>query len=388
MNTLHYADPPDAPRGGAHGGVISKEELIEQIDTVEKELEDRRYDWWGIYKDLANFRPHTCTMPPTLDTGKPYSPQCTGIALETVKEHTAAQDVTLYGQCFCPFTQRVWTAFEALNIPYKVVARYFVPDEVDHTNRPADFLEVSPKGLVPGLSFNNPSSWKGLSESSVMLEYLNDEGARVTGRSLLPPPSNPYARSLVRLQADHVSRTLVPAFFRYVFTQDPEAQLQAGKEWTDSLETLVSLFERAEKEVYLSNESGAAGKGDKEALRAGLGLWVEGNEDMSLADVLVAPCTPIHLPHDRPSSLLTYDQFSLLAVIFRALNVLKYYRDYDLPSGPKFSAYVTRLTNHPSFKKTCSNEDVYIDSYERYAFNRPNPNNQLQNAVNSGKGIP
>ncbi|KAJ8087212.1 hypothetical protein PM082_006042 [Marasmius tenuissimus] len=54
MSTLHYADPPDAPRGGAHGGVISKEEeLIEQIDTVEKELEDRRYDWWGIYKDLA-----------------------------------------------------------------------------------------------------------------------------------------------------------------------------------------------------------------------------------------------------------------------------------------------------------------------------------------------
>ncbi|KAJ8087211.1 hypothetical protein PM082_006041 [Marasmius tenuissimus] len=296
-------------------------------------------------------------MPPTVDTGKPYSPQCTGIALETVKEHTAAQDVTLYGQCFCPFTQRVWTAFEALNIPYKY-------HEVDHTNRPADFLEVSPKGLVPGLSFNNPSSWKGLSESSVMLEYLNDEGARVTGRSLLPPPSNPYARSLVRLQADHVSRTLVPAFFRYVFTQDPEAQLQAGKEWTDSLETLVSLFERAEKEVYLNNESGAAGKGDKEALRAGLGLWVEGNEDLSLADVLVAP------------------------FIFRALNVLKYYRDYDLPSGPKFSAYVTRLTNHPSFKKTCSNEDVYIDSYERYAFNRPNPNNQLQNAVNSGKGIP
>ncbi|KAL0576951.1 hypothetical protein V5O48_005022 [Marasmius crinis-equi] len=271
-------------------------------------------------------------MAPTVDTGKPYNLECTGIALETVKEHTAAQDVTLYGQCFCPFTQH----------------------EVDHTNRPEDFLEVSPKGLVPGLSFQNPGGWKGLSESSVMLEYLNDEGAKTTGRSLLPPPSNPYARSLVRLQCDHISRTLVPSFFRYVFTQEPQAQRQAGKEWNDSLETLVSLFERSEKEI-LNNKSGDG---------AGLGLWIEGNDQLSLTDVLVAP------------------------FLYRATNVLKHYRDYEMPGGKKFKAYVTRLINHPAFKKTCSTDDLYIDSYERYAFNRPNPNGQLQNAMNAGKGIP
>ena len=49
-----------------------------------------------------------------------YPTHCTGIALETVEAHTGAQDITLYGSCFCPFVQRVWVALEYLQIPYKV----------------------------------------------------------------------------------------------------------------------------------------------------------------------------------------------------------------------------------------------------------------------------
>lgn len=54
------------------------------------------------------------------DTGKKYHLQCTGPALETVNKHTAEQDITLFGSCFCPFVQRAWVAFEYLGIPYKV----------------------------------------------------------------------------------------------------------------------------------------------------------------------------------------------------------------------------------------------------------------------------
>jgi hypothetical protein len=37
-----------------------------------------------------------------------------------------------------------------------------------------------------------------------------------------------------------------------------------------------------------------------------------------------------------------------------------------MPSGKKFDAWVERLFNHPAFKGTCSTEELYIDSYERW----------------------
>ena len=51
--------------------------------------------------------------------------------------------------------------------------------------------------------------------------------------------------------------------------------------------------------------------------------------------------------------------------LFRATNVLVHYRGFALPEGEKFRAYITRLCNHPAFKKTCSTEELYFESYER-----------------------
>ena len=64
--------------------------------------------------------------------------------------------------------------------------------------------------------------------------------ATTTKRSLLPPVTDPCttdfwiayvlltaspdARALVRLQADHVNRTPVPAFYRYIQAQDEGAR--------------------------------------------------------------------------------------------------------------------------------------------------------------------
>lgn len=52
--------------------------------------------------------------------------------------------------------------------------------------------------------------------------------------------------------------------------------------------------------------------------------------------------------------------------IFRATNVLKHYRGFSLPEGERFRAYVNRLISHPAFKRTCSTEQLYLDSYERW----------------------
>jgi glutathione S-transferase len=131
--------------------------------------------------------------------------------------------------------------------------------------------------------------------------------ANTTKRTLLPPLSNPCkrvhvilypchfqlrtsitdARALVRLQSDHVNRTLLPAFYRYLQAQDVSAQIQAEKEFLNVLEQLGNLLEQSEK-VVLSG-LGVSGEGEKRAQKIGLGLWVEGG-DLGWTDVMVGPC--------------------------------------------------------------------------------------------------
>jgi len=95
------------------------------------------------------------------------------------------------------------------------------------------------------------------------------------------------SRALVRLQADHVNRTLIPAFYRYLQAQEVSTQVDSGNEFSVALEQLVSLFEQAEA-VILSG-GGVSGEGEKRVQRLGLGLWVEGG-DLGWTDVMVGPC--------------------------------------------------------------------------------------------------
>ncbi|KAI0088811.1 glutathione S-transferase C-terminal-like protein [Irpex rosettiformis] len=272
------------------------------------------------------------------DSGKSYHLKCTGDALSTADAHSKPNDLTLFGSCFCPFVQRVWVALEEFGIDYQV-------HEVDPYKKPPELLEVSPKGLVPGLKFNNTTPSKSLNESTVILEYLEDLANRDLGKSLLPPTSDLYGRALVRLQADHVNRNLVPAFYKYLQAQDIDKQIEGVKEFLSSIEGLVQLFERAEKESDSK-----------------VGLWHAGNS-LSLADVVAGPW------------------------LFRATNVLKHYRGFTLPEGDKFRVYLDRLVNYPAFKRTCSTEELYLESYERYAYNRPNTS-QVANAINLGRALP
>jgi len=123
--------------------------------------------------------------------------------------------------------------------------------------------------------------------------------------------------------------------------------LSGGQALVASLNDLGKLLERAKREC-----------GDTNAC----GLWVDGGT-LSLTDVMAGPW------------------------LFRMTNVLKHYRDFDLPAISKISQWVVRLLEHPAFKGTSSTEDLYLDSYERYAHNRPNTS-QVANAINSGQGLP
>ncbi|EPS94130.1 glutathione S-transferase C-terminal-like protein [Fomitopsis schrenkii] len=277
-------------------------------------------------------------MSTEVDSWKSYHLQCTGAAKETADAHSVPKDITLFGSCFCPFVQRAWVALQYLGIQYMV-------NEVDPYKKPADLLEVSPKGLVPALRLENNSPPRAVNESTVILDFLEDIATTTTKRSLLPPVTDPYARALVRLQADHVNRTLVPAFYRHIQAQGDEKQIQSGKEFVEAINGLLKLFQRAE------NES-----------KTNVGLWQEGGT-LSLADVMAGPW------------------------LFRSTNVLVHYRGFAVPEGPRFRAYLDRLFNDPAFKATCSTDDLYIDSYERYAYNRPNTS-QVANAINAGTALP
>ena len=47
-------------------------------------------------------------------------------------------------------------------------------DEVDPYKKPKELLEVSPKGLVPGLKLHNFNPPRALNESTVILEYVEE----------------------------------------------------------------------------------------------------------------------------------------------------------------------------------------------------------------------
>ncbi|PWN54271.1 glutathione S-transferase [Violaceomyces palustris] len=265
--------------------------------------------------------------------GANYHKECTGQALETVKAHSRPVGVTLFGAAFCPFVHRVWIAFEFMGIPYQY-------REVDPYAKPADLLELNPKGLVPALRLEDG---KGLGESTVILEYLEEAFSLASeGKvpSLLPPLSDAYGRALSRLACDKINRNLVPAFYRYLQAQEPEAQARGAKEFLSALEGFTDEMDP---------------KGP---------FW--GGEKLGLPDVMAAPWC------------------------FRANCVLRHFRGFEIESmlqGTRYGQWQEAVFSHPAFKATTSTEELYLDSYARYAENRPNTS-QVANAINSGRGLP
>ena len=202
--------------------------------------------------------------------------------------------------------------------------------------KPKELLEISPKGLVPGLKLNSYDPPRALNESTVIMDYLEECVFLVDSNILIlrwipltplfstalrkrrlnihsyPPLRNHVcsaflifdilaeivpnsdARALVHLQSDHINRTLIPSFYRYLQAQETSAQIEGGKEFHESIKGLVTLFERAENE----NEGTA------------VGLWKEGGK-LGWADVMAGPCMCTFLPFLALSSDRSGDETKL-----------------------------------------------------------------------------
>ncbi|XHG01302.1 hypothetical protein AWENTII_004691 [Aspergillus wentii] len=234
---------------------------------------------------------------------KTYHTKATGLAATTAINHAKENDLKLYGSCFCPFVQRVWIALERKGIPYQYI-------EVDPYQKPQSLLEVNPRGLVPALRHGN---W-GCYESTVLLEYLEDLNI---GTPLLPP-GDPQLRAHCRIWTDHINRHIVPTFYRVLQEQDQEKQISNAQELRDSLNTLVTAA-HVHGPFFLGS-------------------------DISFVDIQAAPW------------------------IVRLSRVLKPYRGWPDPeAGSRWAAWVNALETNEHVRATTSTDELYLDSYERYA---------------------
>jgi len=195
------------------------------------------------------------------------------------------------------------------------------------------------------------------------MDYLLDRfEPPPSGQTLLPPRQYAYERSLHRIAADRVNRTLIPAFYRYLQAQEPEKQIEHGRSFVCEVEAFIRGMD-----VVPALPPGASLKG-RTPPKSGGGCW-DGSSTPGWVDFMAAPW------------------------LFRATNVLKHFRGLEIDSvidpslKDRWLAWQEAVLKHPAWTATVSTEQTYLESYVRYAENRPNTS-QVANAINEGRGLP
>ncbi|CZR60819.1 related to glutathione transferase omega 1 [Phialocephala subalpina] len=201
--------------------------------------------------------------------------------------------------------------------------------EVDPYKKPQALLDVNPRGLVPGIRHGD---W-GCGESSVLMEYLEDLNS---GPPLLP--LDPRHRATSRLWSDHINRKIVPAFYQLLQAQEFNKQAENTKKLQDEIAKIVEQCD---------------------------------------------PQGPFFLgPH------ISFVDIQFAPWMIRLTRVLKHYRGWPDPTpGSRWGRWLEAIESNEHVRNTTSSDDLYIDSYERYAQNRPNTS-ELADAVNGGLGLP
>lgn len=201
--------------------------------------------------------------------------------------------------------------------------------EIDPYEKPKELTDINPRGLVPALRHGEWGSY----ESTVLMEYLEDLG---TGAAIFP--NEPELRAHCRLWTDHVNRNVIPNFYRFLQAQETEKQAEHAKELSEQIAKIVNAAD-AEGPFFLGKELG-------------------------FVDVQMAPW------------------------VIRLRKVLGPYRGWPEPEkGSRWAKWVDAIENDEAVKKTTSDDQLYFDSYARYAENRSGTS-QVADAVNSGKGLP
>ncbi|AFR98466.2 glutathione S-transferase [Cryptococcus neoformans var. grubii H99] len=253
-------------------------------------------------------------------------PTATGLAKKIVDAHQDPQDLVFWSGWFCPFNQRIWIALEERKIPYQY-------HEVNPYKKEETFLKLNPLGLVPTLEIKTAQGSKALYESDVLAEFLED---------LYPPseehpsifPSDPYEKSWVRLNIQHVSKKIIPNYFKLQQSQTESDQDAARKELISALRTYAKRI----KGPYFAGEQWTA---------------VDG----------------------------------ALAPFVERLYILEKHRNFDEKEvGDGWWEYRERLMARDSLKNTSSEEQYYEEILGRYLRNEAQ--SEVAKATRAGQSLP
>lgn len=140
------------------------------------------------------------------------------------------------------------------------------------------------------------------------------------GPALLP--REPTSRAYSRLWADHINRKIIPLFYHYLQEQDNEKQVSHASEFQDEIQKLITAAD-PDGPFFLG-------------------------KDIGFVDVQFAPW------------------------MLRLRRVLKPYRAWPDPTeGSRWAKWIDAIESDPSVKATTSTDELYLDSYERYAGSKP-----------------
>lgn len=194
-----------------------------------------------------------------------------------------------------------------ISLEHKKVPYQYI--EIDPYAKPKVLLDINPRGLIPALKHGD---W-GMYESTVLMEYLED---LQQGFPLLP--SDPKQRAHSRLWTDHINRHIIPAFYRYLQEQDMQKIPEHAEAFQIEIKKLVEAAD-PEGPFFLGKE-------------------------LSFVDVQFAPW------------------------VIRLRRVLTPYRAWQAPeSGTRWARWVDAIEGNEAVKATTSGDELYFDSYERYA---------------------
>ncbi|KAI5251993.1 glutathione S-transferase [Aureobasidium subglaciale] len=127
-------------------------------------------------------------------------------------------------------------------------------------------------------------------------------------------------------------------------------------------------------------------------LRAYSRLWSD-YDQIEHAEELKGQISKLVDAADQSGPFFLGDNMSFVDVqiapwIIRLRKVLQPYRGWPEPeAGTRWAKWVDAIEQNHAVKATTSTDELYLDSYERYAENRPNTS-EVQKAINSGKGLP
>ncbi|KAF3309495.1 hypothetical protein TWF173_010869 [Orbilia oligospora] len=161
---------------------------------------------------------------------KTYHTKATGNALLTVEEHSRPVELKLY--------ELSGLEYQYIEVdPYKVghprwLQTQFILFLELLRNQKSFWMSIQGVLVIPALAHKD---W-GCYESTVLMEYVDD----ISEKKLLP--EDPKQKAYSRLWADHISRNIVPTFYRYLQAQEVEKQAEYGKEFEKQVSSPTAVL--------------------------------------------------------------------------------------------------------------------------------------------------